>query len=181
MIRKIAATVGLAVALASCGGGDAPGEQAQTPGSAAQSSDASATAAGEYSRESFVLCPAFEPYREELASIVGFEQDPERDLSVLSGECIVHGADAGFARVTLAPAVMPSVSMYVEGFDAPVGPAPELGPEARFVDAPLQPHVVFTMGRLILDVDAENIETPSRDTMIELATRVREILVQANR
>jgi hypothetical protein len=49
-----------------------------------------------------------------------------------------------------------------------------------FIEGQIQPHVVFSMGSLIIDVDAENIDKPSRETMIELATRVREILTAAN-
>jgi len=41
--------------------------------------------------------------------------------------------------------------------------------------------VVFPLGGLIVDVDAEHVETPGRETMIRLALRVRELLVEANR
>jgi hypothetical protein len=66
--------------------------------------------------------------------------------------------------------------MCVGGFDAEASPATELGHDAVFIDGQVQPHVVFSMGSLIIDVDAENIEMPSRETIVELATRVREIL-----
>jgi len=99
---------------------------------------------------------------------------------VMSSECIVHGKDFAFARVTLLPAMVPSIAMHVESFDTEASPAPELGEDAMFVDGALQPHVVFSIGGLFLDVDAENVETPSRETMIELALRVRDILTEAN-
>lgn len=171
----------IAVVLGSCGGGDA-GADAGTDAPPASESEAPAseTPSGDFDRESFVLCPALEPHREELASILGFEQDAERDLAGLGSECILRGTDHGFVSVALPPAVIRSVSMHVDGFDAETSPAPELGPEAVFVDATLQPHVVFMLGPLIIDVGAESRETPSRETMIELATRVREILAEAN-
>jgi hypothetical protein len=133
-----------------------------------------------FDRESFVLCPALEAHRDELAAIVGFEQDAERPIALSDSECSIDGESGAFARVTLAPAFEPSVEFHVRGFDAPNSPAPALGPNAVFVDVNLQPHVVFAMGSLIIDVDAAGVETPSRDTMIELAKRVREILRNAN-
>ena len=84
------------------------------------------------------------------------------------------------ARVTrVTPGL--TVAMRAQSVDAPASPAPELGPDAMFVAGKLQPHVVFAMGPVVIDVDAENIETPSRETMITLATRVRDILAAANR
>lgn len=181
MVRQNSWIAAMAVVLISCGGGDSAEESAALGERDTAASEASpAGESGGFDRESFVLCPALEGHREEIASIVGFEPDPERALSAITGECIVHAEEIGFARVSLAPAIVPSIAMYAEGFDAEAKPAPELGSNAVFIDAPMQPHVVFSMGSLIIDVDAENIEKPSRETMIELATRVREILMQAN-
>jgi hypothetical protein len=185
MNSKVSWIVVMAVALWSCGGGEAGGGDSDRamPGSeeatAAANNVASADQQGKYTRDSFVLCPALEDHREELASIVGFEQDPERGLSGPGSECIVHG-EYSFARVTLLPAFTRSIAMHAQGFDAEASAAPELGADALFIDGALQPHVVFSMGELFIDVDAENIEKPSRQTMIELATRVREILREAN-
>ena len=185
MRQKISWIALIAMGLVSCGGADegTDGGPAAAPASESEptvSGDASDAGSGEFTRESFVLCPALEDHRDELASIVGFEQDPDRDLSVLGSECSIHGDFGAFARVSLAPAIQQSVAMHVRGFDAEAQPAPELGPDAVFVDVNLQPHVVFSMGPLIIDVDASNVETPSRETMIELALRVREILTEAN-
>lgn len=181
MTRQISWIAGMTVILWSCGGGDA-GEESAPPveRQAAMSEAPAMSESGGFTRESFVLCPTLEGHREELASIVGFEPDLERELSAIPGECIVHAEDIGFARVTLPPAAMRSIAMYVGGFDAEASPAPELGSDAVFIDASMQPHVVFSMGPLIIDVDAESIDTPSRETMIELARRVREILTAAN-
>lgn len=172
-------SVVVCVALSSCGGGT--GEEAPAAGGMDPAApDAAAAPSGEYTRDSFVLCDAIEPHREELASIVGFEPDPERALSVMSSECVVRGAGGSFARVSLLPALVPSVALHVQSFDAEASAAPELGPDAMFVDDALQPHVAFAMGPLFIDVDAEHVETPSRETMIALALRVREILTEAN-
>lgn len=152
----------------SCGDSDA-GEE-----------DSRAADPGEFDRASFVFCPALEDHREELASIIGFEQDAERPISAFSGECALYGDHGAFVRVSRAPTVEPSIAFHVSGFEAEVSPAPELGPEAVFVDDGSQPRVVFSIGPLIIDVDAMNVETPSRETMIQLASRVREIFIEAN-
>lgn len=168
----------------SCGGGDARGKAdaaAAAEQEAVVSAAASDAASGDFDRESFVLCPALEEHREELVSIVSFEQDAEWNIQRFGSECIVRGRDTGFVRVAVAPAITGSVAMHVRAFDAETSPAPEVAPDAVFVDVSLQPHVVFSMGALIIDVDAEAIEAPNRQTMIALATRVREILAEANR
>lgn len=181
MIRQVSPIALMAIVLWSCGGGDAADESVPAAELQTAASEAAAAESGGFDRESFSLCPALEPHRDELASIVGFvEKDPARELAVFDSECIVHGDHGAFARVSLAPAFTRSIQMHIGGFDAESSAAPELGPDAMFVDGRLQPHVVFSMGKLIIDVDAENIETPSRETMIELATRVREILTEAN-
>jgi len=169
--------VAAAVVLWSCGDGRLDADAAQA-GKTGVSASTSST--GRFKRESFVLCPALEGHREELAAIVGFKPDSKRPLAVIRSECIVNSMRVGFARVTLVSAGM-TLGMHVKGFDAAASPAPELGPEAMFVDGKLQPHVVFAMGPLVIDVDAENLQTPSRETMIRLATRVRDILAEANR
>lgn len=181
MTRKMTWIVMLGVALWSCGGGEAGEESAPAAERQTAASEAPTTESGGFTRDSFILCPALEDHQEELAGIVGFERDAERGLQVLGNECIVRGEDAGFARVTLVPAfTRRSIQMYIGGFDAETSPAAELGPDALFVHSNLQPHVVFPMGELIIDVEAENLEAPSRETMIELARRVREILTEAN-
>jgi hypothetical protein len=79
-----------------------------------------------------------------------------------------------------APALVPSVAMHVGSYEGEVSPVPELGDDARFIAVAGQPHVLFSLGRLIVDVDASHEPTPSREAMVALAKRVREILVAAN-
>jgi hypothetical protein len=152
-------------------------------GAAAAGATAVPVAAGLQSapaRPAFVLCPALEAHHQELAKIVGFALDPKEPFAAMGLECIVRSGRVGFARVTqVTPGL--TVAMRAQSIDAAASPAPELGPDAMFVAGKLQPHVVFTMGPVVIDVDAENIETPSRETMIALATRVRDILAEANR
>lgn len=154
--------------------------QSTPPTSAATTPDSAQAPRDSYQRASFVLCPALESHRAELASIVGFEHNPDRALRGIGAECIIRGRDFGWLKISLPPAVIRSIPMYVRGYDTEVSPVPELGDGAAFVDASLQPHVVFQMGGLIIDVGAESVETPGRESMIELALRVREILRKAN-
>jgi len=135
---------------------------------------------GSYERTSFVLCPALEAHRAELATIVGFEQDADRGMAGLGAECFVRGRRGNYLRVSLAPAMARSVSMAASSYEGEVTPVPALGNEARFVASGRQPHVLFPMGSLIVDITAENDATPTRETMVELALRVRELLVEAN-
>lgn len=179
MTRK-APLVLLMVVFWSCGASDTGEDNVREDRPTDTATDTSAADRGEFDRASFVFCPALEDHREELASIIGFEQDAERPISAFSGECALYGDHGAFVRVSRAPSVEPSVAFHVSGFEADVSPAPQLGPDAVFVDDRRQPHVVFSIGPLIIDVDAKNVETPSRETMIELASRVREILVEAN-
>ncbi len=133
-----------------------------------------------YDRSTFILCDAIEPghYR-ELADIVGFEADEWG--AQFRTECIVKGARVAFARVKLQPAMAPSAEAVAkQSYDGDATPAPELGDDAWFVDDGLQPHVIFAMGPLVLDVSAESEQTPDRGTMIELALRIRDILREAN-
>jgi len=172
---------GLVITLIYACGGEG-GMETKGDGGAATVEGGSATVSDEYDRATFVLCPALEGRRAELASIAGFEHDPERSLKGFGAECFVRGMDFGFIRVAISPAVMRSVSMAAGGFDAPPTPAPELGDDAVFVDAGSQAHIFFTMGGLIIDVGAES-ESPGkldRETMIELAARIRELLQAAN-
>ncbi|HKK07618.1 MAG TPA: hypothetical protein VKA44_01900 [Gemmatimonadota bacterium] len=127
-----------------------------------------------------MLCPALEEHRAELASMVGLEADPDRPVAVSRSECIVRGTDGGFVRVSLAPAATPSIALHVEGYDSPVSPAPGLGSDAVFVDVSGQPHVVFRLGSLILDVDAESSPAPDRESMLSLGAAVKGILADAN-
>ena len=60
-------------------------------------------------------------------------------------------------------------------------PAPEVGDDAMYVETISQPHVIFSTWPILIDVFAENYEnTPDKNTMISLATRVQEILIEAN-
>ncbi len=170
------------VALAgwSCGSGESAGENVGANDARSAAESPRDDAAGEYSRESFVLCEAIEEYREELADIIGIEPDLERRVQGIGSQCHVRGTDFGFISVEIAPAITPSIAAHAGGFDAETTPVPSLGDAAVFVDASFQPHVVFELGDLIIDVGAEAAKMPGRDAMIDLATRVREILVAAN-
>lgn len=177
VIRLLA--VALLALCTACGNAEntatsAGGEAAQAPSSAAPSKP------GGDERASFVLCDAFQPvHYEEFAAIVGFEVDESGSL--LRSECIVKGSRIAFARVKLQPTLVQSAeALATQSYDGEASPAPELGDGAWYVADGLQPHVIFPMGKMILDVDAENEDTPSRETMIKLALRVREILQEAN-
>jgi hypothetical protein len=170
----------LALVLACRGPEGTDGRTAEPDRSGATSEQASSRA-GAYDRASFVLCPALEDHRAELAAIVGFEHDPAGSIAGVGSECIIRGTRFGVVRVSLAPAVIRSIAMQVSSYEADAVPAPELGEQAMLVDVSLQPHVVFPLGGLIVDVDAENVETPDHATMIALALRVRELLAAANR
>ena len=176
--RPLACALVIAL-LCACAGGEAGGEAMEDRGAATADAGA-ATGSGEYDRASFVLCPALEGHRAELAALAGFEHDPERSLAGVGAECFVRGMDFGFVRVAISPAIMRTVEMAAGGFDTPPSPAPELGEDALFVDAGSQPHVFFTMGGLIIDVGAESPSTLDRETMMRLAARVRELLEAAN-
>lgn len=182
--RRSMMVLSLALFLSACGGG----EDSSTTVSTAEKSNAGAVASisntrnkdSVYDRASFVLCDALEPHREELAAIAGFEQDPDRSLSMSRSECVVRGLGGDFLRVKLQPAMVPSAeAVATMSYDGEASPAPELGAEAWYVDD-YQPHVIFPVGGLILDVASENATAPDRATMIELATRVRELLRNAN-
>lgn len=171
----------LMLALCACGSSRSDGEASSTESRAPQAATESAAESGrKFDRDSFVLCPALESHRDELAEIVGFEQDAGRPIGMSESECSIEGEFGAFARVVLVPAFEPSIEFHVSGMDAEASSLPQLGQNAVFVDVNLQPHVVFSMGSLIIDVDASNVETPSRGTMIELASRVREILRNTN-
>lgn len=133
-----------------------------------------------YNRESFVLCPVIEEHKNELASIVGFTADSDRSVETFRFECNIHGESGSLVKVQLAPAFTSSIAMHASGYEDPSSAAPELGNDALYVDAPMQPHVIFHMGDLIIDVGAEALDAPNRATMIELAERVRDLLTEAN-
>lgn len=172
---RILVTLGAIAAMAACGGGSSGDRAAESAAPAAGGSDAAVATAGQFSRASFVLCDALEPHRQELSSIVGFEQDASRALPVTRSECVVRGKGGAFARVELLPAIVSSVAAHTSSFEGEASPAPALGPDAMFVDGGIQPHVIFAIGHLFIDVNAENVVTPSREAMIKLALRVREI------
>lgn len=130
----------------------------------------------------FQLCPPLELHRDELASIVGFEQDAERALSMspTSRKCFIRGSGGDFIGVESLPALVKSIEAYAESFDGSSSAVPNLGSDAVFIDDVSQPHVAFRMGSRIINVSAEYIEKPDQDTMVTLATRVHEILEIVN-
>ena len=158
-----------------------PAETSRSAGAAAENESSSPSGSDRYERASFVLCPALEAHRAELAAIVGFEErDPARPIEGVGRQCFIRG-EYSHVSIELAPAFYRSILMQGGGNDADTSPAPEFGDYAVFVDAISQPHVVFPLGDLFIDVGAEASEKPTRETMIELATRVRELLVAANK
>ncbi len=181
----------IATALVACNGEssspDTSGnaEQAATEARGPQASaepEPAPPAGAIFDRKTFVLCPVLEEHKSELASIVGFEADPDRQVATFQFECNIHGTDSGFVKVEIAPAIESSIAMRVTGYEDPVSAAPELGHDALYIDAGMQPHVVFSIRNLIIDVGAEDsLQPPSRATMVKLASRVRDLLLEANR
>lgn len=164
--------------VAACGG--AQEEAAIDSGADAGAIGRTPQPPGKFDRARFVLCDALEPHSAELAAIVGFERDPDRAFSVSRSECVVRGRGGDFARVTLQPAIAPSAeAVATMSYDGDASPAPEIGKDAWYV-ADFQPHVIFPMGGLILDVDASTATPPTRATMIELTLKVRDLLRAAN-
>jgi hypothetical protein len=158
-----------------------PAAMSRSAGAAAESESSSPSGSDRYERASFVLCAALEAHRAELAAIVGFEErDPARPIQGVGRQCFIRG-EYSHVSIELAPAVYRSILMQGGGYDADTSPASELGDHAIFVDAQSQPHVVFPLGDLFIDVGAEATDKPTRETMIELAMRVRELLVAANK
>ena len=158
-----------------------PAATSRSAGAAAESESSRASGSERYERASFVLCPALEAHRAELAAIVGFEErDPARPIEGVGRQCFIRG-EYSHVSIELAPAVYRSILMQGGAYDADTSPAPELGNHALFIDALRQPHVVFPLGDLFINVGAEASEKPTRETMIQLATRVRELLVAANK
>ncbi|MEN8039938.1 MAG: hypothetical protein ABFR95_00360 [Actinomycetota bacterium] len=140
------------------------------------------TAGEAFDWDSFVLCPVIEEHKGELAAILGFEIDPERAVETFTRECNIQALNGyDFARVELGFKAMPSVEFKARGYEDPASPEPALGNEAVYIDASDQPHLIFLVGGLIVDVGARVEEMASpRDTLIAYALRVRELLTEAN-
>lgn len=170
--------------LSSCGDRSDAQRAPASLSSAAKPPGEAANGVSRNSRQFFILCPALENHRDELASLVGFKQDPKKALSMSasSRECVVRGADGSFIGVSMPPAFIKSVEQHAtQSYDGTASPAPEVGNDAMFVDRISQPHLIFTVGPTMIDVYAEHDATPpKRATMVTLATRVRDILVDAN-
>lgn len=129
----------------------------------------------------FVLCPAFETVAGDVAAALGFELDAERGVQATPRECFVRGTEAEFVSIALAPAIIQSVTMQASGYEGSVAAAPELGATAVYIDAPLQPHVIFELDGRVLDLGAElSMSAPDRERMIEAALLTRDALVAAN-
>lgn len=153
-------------------------------GTATSSPGTTAQQAGQFDRKTFILCPALEDHRDELAGIVGFEQNPERSLamSARSSKCAIRGKGGDFLAVDMVPAMIKSIEQHAtQSFEGSASPVPELGDDAMYVQHTSQPRVIFRMDSILIDVHVENYEkTPDRTTMVSLATRVKEILTNFN-
>ena len=124
------------VGLCACGADQQdPVELSRSAGAAAESESSGPSVNDHNGRASFVLCPALEAHRGELAGIVGFEErDPARPIEGVGRQCFIRG-EYSHISIELAPAVYRSILMQVGGYDAQTSPAPELGDDAVFVDA----------------------------------------------
>ena len=87
-----------------------------------------------------------------------------------------------YVNVNLVPAFIKSTEQHAnKSFEGTASPVPEVGDDAMYVETISQPHVIFSTGPILIDVFAENYESPpDKNTMISLATRVQEILIEAN-
>jgi hypothetical protein len=129
----------------------------------------------------FVLCPAFETVAADLAELLGFELDADRGVQSSPRECFVRGTQAEFVSLALAPAFIQSVTMQASGYEGSASAAPELGATALWIDAPLQPHVIFELDDRILDLGVElSMDAPDRTRVIEAAALTRDALIAAN-
>lgn len=183
MTPRISCVVIATIFLCACG--DSSKDQAMSagPGPTALPTGEMASNSGDYDRKSFVLCPALESHREELAAIVGFEQDSDRALSMsaTSRKCSIRGKGGDYIGVEIPPAMISSIERHAtESFGGTASPAPELGDDAMYVDNISKPRVIFSMGPILIDVHADYTITPDRKTMVALGTRVRDILGEAN-
>lgn len=175
-IRFLASMVVLVALVQSCAGEQSASDDepqiAQNPASAGD-----VVARGDY-----VLCPAIEGIADDLAARVGFQRDPERSIAGIGAECFVRAMDFGWIRVAIPPAMIRTIGMQAEGYESPSSPAPELGENAVFVNAQLQPHVIFELLGQIIDVGVEHAGTgaPDRATVIAVAEMVRDALRGAN-
>ncbi len=208
-MKRIALIAATALVAAACGGssGTAGSPPSTPPATTAAAGDAgapgtTATGAtggspagvpgGEVSLDAgtFVLCPVITANADELAAIVGMTIDPERGTEeTSSNECNIRGLEASFVRVQIGSSFDGTVEPYVESIDSDgliVSKAIEVSRDAVYATDGYQPHVVFSLGdRLVIDVNAEVEQPdlardPGYDPMIALATRVRELLIEAN-
>lgn len=102
-------------------------------------------------------------------------------MSASSRQCFIRGNGRDFIGVEMPPAIINSVQRRAtESFDGTASPAPEVGDDAMYVEDISQPRVIFSMGSILIDVQAEYTKTPDRNTMVTLASRVRDILAEAN-
>lgn len=93
---------------------------------------------------------------------------------------MIRGTSAEQIQIEVAPAFNRSIEMVADGYDGKKSPAEGLGPDALFVDVALQPHVVFAMGPLFLNIGIDNSRGTSRETTLKVAVRIRELLSTAN-
>ena len=144
---------------------DSPGADAGSPG---------------YDAAALVLCPALEPHGVDLAATAGFEATTE--VQAFVDGCSVEGDAGAFVMVEMLPALESSIEAYAAGYEGMVTAALELGEDAVHVVGPAgEDHVVFELGGLYFVVGGATVEgPPQRARMIELALRVRELLMEAN-
>lgn len=188
-----AAAVATVVLLGGCGDSDPQATADPDPGAtttatadaqpdAAPAADDPADDGDSFTRDSF-SCDLLEPHRAELAGLVGFDPDPARGLeSATAEECAIRGEDGAFARVALAPAIIGSVDVLAQGYDATPVPADGLGEGAVFLGGSTQSNVLFAIGPHVLEVDAElaaGQPAPTQAALVAFAQRVRELLTSS--
>ncbi len=192
MRASIAILIVSAIAVSACGNDpSAVGNQATMTDSAVQAdasadsrsqATSSAGSGSEHSRNDFVLCPALDEYREELGALVGIPQntDPIKDTA---GRfmCILHGVEQGDQlTVEVMPAFLTVNQLQPDNFDAPASRVPELGEHGWYVSDDYLRRTYFTMGSLILTVEAVSTPRPDKSQMVAVSKRVNDILAEAN-
>ena len=171
-----------AISLSSCGDSkEVTQEQAAVADSIKSPPSVSGAKTG-YSRDNFLLCPALDKNREELGRVVGIAQSPEANEGGNQGtKCVFKGVERGsWLKVELMPAFLKPSQLRPEAFDAPATSIPELGEHGWYISDDYLRRVIFTMGPLILSVEAESDPRPDRTEMLAVSRRVMDILVEAN-
>jgi hypothetical protein len=168
--------------LSSCGNSETSNENLSAANAPTQSAVGSTATSGTYSRETFVLCPALDPYRAELGAMVGIPQNEEPIQDAASRlRCVLRGVESGaWLRVEVQPAFIKPEQLQPDVFDAPATQVPELGKHGWYISDQFLRRVVFAMGPLVLQIEAESNNRPDEAAMVAVSAKIRDILAQAN-